>query len=102
MLPPPACDTIFPINPTTPDKGYDAESNRDLCRKSRAEPRIGKHGQSHGSGLGARRWPVERTNAWLLVNKRLGLHYDRLGTIVESLLQAACVFLVTPRLTREI
>ncbi len=25
------------------DKGYDAESNRDLCRKSRAEPRIGKH-----------------------------------------------------------
>jgi len=37
----------------------------------------------------------------LLENKRLGLHYDRLGLIVESLLQAACVFLVAPRLTRE-
>ncbi len=83
------------------DKAYDAEANRDLCRKSRAEPRIGKRGQPHGSGLGKRRWPVERTNAWLLENKRLGLRYDRLGFIVESLLQAACVFLVASRLTRK-
>ena len=83
------------------DKGYDAKSNRDLCRKSRAEPRIGKRGQPHGSGLGKRRWPVERTNAWLLENKRLGLRYDRLGFVVKSLLQAACVFLVASRLTRE-
>jgi len=83
------------------DKAYDAEANRDLCRKSRAEPRIGKRGQPHGSGLGKRRWPVERTNAWLLENKRLGLRYDRLGFVVESLLQAACVFLVASRLTRE-
>ena len=83
------------------DKGYDAESNRELCRKHRAEPRIGKRGQPHGSSLGKRRWPVERTNAWLLENKRLGLRYDRLGYVVEGLLQAACVFLVAPRLTRE-
>ena len=83
------------------DKACDAQSNRDLCRKSRAEPRIGQRGQPHGSGLGKRRWPVERTNAWLLENKRLGLRYDRLGHIVESLLQAACILLVAPRLTRE-
>ncbi len=51
--------------------------------------------------LGKRRWPVERANAWLLENKRLGLRYDRLGFIVESLLQAACIFLVAPRLARE-
>jgi len=44
---------------------------------------------------------VERANAWLLENKRLGLRYDRLGFIVESLLRAACVFLVAPRLARE-
>jgi len=83
------------------DKGYDAEANRDLCRKSRAEPRISKRGQPHGSGLGKRRWPVERTNAWLLENKRFGLRYDRIGFIVEGLLQAACIFLVASRLTRE-
>jgi len=29
------------------------------------------------------------------------LRYDRLGFVVESLLQAACVFLVASRLTRE-
>jgi transposase len=83
------------------DKGYDAEANRDLCRKSRAEPCIGKRGQPHGSGLGKRRWPVERTNAWLLENKRLGLRYDRLGYIVQGLLQAACILLIAPRLARE-
>ena len=66
-----------------------------------AEPRISKRGQPHGSGLGRRGWPVERANAWLLENKRLGLRYDRLGYIVESLLQAACMLPVAPRLRRE-
>ena len=83
------------------DKGYDAESNRRLCRKHGAEPRIHRRGQPHGSGLGKRRWPVERANAWLLENKRLALRCDRLGFIVEGLLQAACILLVAPRLARE-
>jgi len=83
------------------DKGYDAEVNREVCRTHDTEPRIHKRGQPHGSGLGKRRWPVERANAWLLENKRLGLRYDRLGFIVEALLQAACIFLVAPRLARE-
>ena len=48
------------------DKGYDAEHHRDLCRKFGAEPCIHKRGQPHGSGLGKRRWPVERSNAWVL------------------------------------
>jgi len=83
------------------DKGYDAEANRILCRLHRRTPRIGKRRQPHGSGLGTRRWPIERADAWLLENKRLALRYDRLGLIVESLLQAACIFLVANRLTRE-
>jgi transposase len=60
------------------DKGYDAEANRILCRRFRAEPHIHKR-RPHGSGLGQRRWPVERCNAWVLENKRLALRYDRLG-----------------------
>ncbi len=83
------------------DKGYDAEASRNLCRSYGTEPRLHMRGQPHGSGLGKRRWPVERANAWLLENKRLGLRYDRLGFIVENLLQAACIFLVAPRLARE-
>ena len=48
------------------DKGYDAEHHRELCRAFGAEPGIHKRGQPRGSGLGTRRWPVERSNAWSL------------------------------------
>src|SRR3954463_9917466 len=65
------------------DKGYDAEHNRDLCRAFGAEPCLHKRGRPHGSGLGKRRWPVERSNAWLLENKRLALRYERLGFVVQ-------------------
>jgi transposase len=83
------------------DKGYDAERHRDLCRSFGAEPRIHKRGQPRGSGLGKRRWPVERSLAWILENRRLALRYDRLGFIVQSLLRSACIFLVAGRLAHE-
>jgi transposase len=83
------------------DKGYDAERHRELCRAFGAEPQIHKRGLPRGSGLGQRRWPIERSNAWVLDNRRLALRYDRLGFIVQSLLQAACIFLVAGRLVRE-
>ncbi len=84
------------------DRGYDAESNRALCRSFGAEPHIHKRRQPSGSGLGKQRWPVERSNAWLLENKRLALRYDRLGFIVQALLQTACILLVAGRLAREL
>jgi transposase len=84
------------------DKGYDAERHRALCRTFGAEPQIHKRGQPRGSGLGKRRWPVERSNAWILENKRLALRYDRLGFIIQSLLQVACIFLVAGRVAREL
>jgi transposase len=83
------------------DKGYDAEANRILCRRFHAVPHIHKRRRPHGSGLARRRWPVERSNAWVLENKRLALRYDRLGFIVQSLLDTACIFLVAGRLARE-
>lgn len=84
------------------DKGYDAEHHRKLCRLFGAEPHLHKRGRPHGSGLGKRRWPVERSNAWLLENRRLALRYDRQGFIIQSLLQAASLFLVAGRLAREL
>src|SRR4051795_5441022 len=84
------------------DKGYDAEHHCQLCRQSGADPPIHKRGQPHGSGLGQRRWPVERANAWVLENRRLALRYDRLGFIIQSLLQDACIFLVAGRVPREL
>ena len=83
------------------DKGYDAEHHRELCRTFGAEPHIHKRGRPRGSGSGQRRWPVERSNAWVLENRRLALRHDRLGFVVQSLLQSACIFLVAGRLARE-
>ena len=83
------------------DKGYDAEHHRELCRIFGVQPQIYQRGQPPGSGLGQRRWPVERSNAWVLENKRLALRYDRLGFIIQSLLQSACIFLVANRLARQ-
>ena len=83
------------------DKGYDAERHRELCHAFDVEPQIHKRGQPRGSGLGKHRWPVERSNAWILENRRLALRYDRLGFIIQSLLQAACIFLVAPRLAHQ-
>jgi transposase len=84
------------------DKGYDAEPDRALCRAFEAEPCIHQRSLPHGSGLGKQRWPVERSLAWLLENKRLGLRYDRCGFIIQSLLQAGCIFLVAGKLAREL
>jgi transposase len=84
------------------DKGYDAERHRQLCRACKVKPFIHKRGRPHGSGLGRYRWPVERTLSWLLENKRLGLRSDRCNFIIQSLLQAGCIFLVAVRLAREL
>jgi len=83
------------------DRGYDAEPHRALCRAFGTQPWIHTRGQPPGSELGQRRWPVERRAAWVLENKRLALRYDRLDFIIQSLLQAACIFLVASRLSRE-
>ena len=78
-----------------------ASDSSDLCRFFGVTPQIYLRGQPPGSGLGQRRWPVERSNAWVLENKRLALRYDRLGFIIQSLLQAACIFVVAKRLARQ-
>ncbi len=83
------------------DKGDDPEGNRALCRSFGAEPCIHKRRQPSGSSLGKQRWPVERSNAWLLENKRLALRYDRRGFIVQALLQTACIFVVAGLLAQE-
>src|SRR3954454_17610811 len=83
------------------DKAADSEPLRELCRGFGLHSRLNNRGRPRGSGVGKRRWPVERSNAWLLENKRPALRYDRLGFIVQSLLQAACLFLVAGRLVRE-
>ena len=65
-----------------------------LVAMLRGGPQIHKRGRPHGPGLGRRRWPVERSNAWVPENKRVARRYDRLCFIVQSLLQTARTLLV--------
>ena len=47
-----------------------------------------KHG--HGSGLGRRRWVVERTISWLHQYRRLRVRYERRADIHQALLTIGC------------
>lgn len=75
------------------DYGYDAQSSRDLCRRFGAEPHIHKQRQPSEAGLGKQRWLAERSNAWLLENKRLALRpawLHRSGPAAGSLHTPGC------------
>ena len=80
------------------DAGYDSADNRWLCLREGIQPLIRKIGSDHGSGLGVVRSVVENANAWLLNNKRLDRRQDRSAGIIQSLLTAACIFIVANRL----
>lgn len=51
---------------------------------------------------GDRCWSLWREDAWVLENKRLAPRYDRLGFIVQAMLQTACMLLVAGRFAREL
>ena len=80
------------------DAGYDSADNRWLCLREGIQPLIRKIGSDHGSGLGVVRSVVENANAWLLNNKRLDRRHDRSAGIIQSLLTAACIFVIANRL----
>jgi transposase len=72
------------------DRAYDAEPLRDACRARGIDPFLARRRTPHGSGLGAFRWPVERTLGWLHQFRRLGYRRDRLLPVHQSFLTLGC------------
>ncbi|OJF15241.1 transposase [Couchioplanes caeruleus subsp. caeruleus] len=72
------------------DRGYDHDKYRRLLRQRRLTPVIARRGIPHGSGLGARRWVVERTLAWLHGFRRLRTRYERRADIHQAMISLAC------------
>lgn len=74
------------------DRAYDSKAHLRELRRRRITPKIAprtRPGQApiHGSGLGSKRWPVERTFGWLHNRfRRLGVRYDRRHDIHEAFL----------------
>jgi transposase len=52
--------------------------------------RVARPNDPHGSGLGRRRWVVERTIAWLHRFRRPRVRYERRADIHQALLTIGC------------
>src|SRR5829696_3321149 len=72
------------------DKAYDASTLRRALRARGIAPRIARRGIDSSERLGWHCWVVERTLAWLLGCRRLGVRYERRADLLQGLLHLAC------------
>lgn len=82
------------------DRGYDYDSHRHQIRARGVTPVIARRGTPHGSGLGTKRWVVERTIAWLHWFRRLRIRWEIRDDIHEAFLSLACALICWRQLQR--
>ena len=84
------------------DRAYDSRAHRRALRARSIRPFLPKQRTPHGSGLGVRRWPVERSLSWLRQFRRLRVRFDRRSDIHEAFLCLACALIAWRRLARSL
>jgi transposase len=72
------------------DRAYHSRRSRRELRARKVKVRVARPGDPHGSGLGRKRWVVERTLSWLHQHRRLRVRYERRDDIHEALLTIGC------------
>ncbi len=72
------------------DKAYDIPRCRRFLHRRHIRVRIARKGIESSAHLGRHRWVVERSLAWLLGCRRLGVRYERRADILQGLLHLAC------------
>lgn len=75
------------------DKAYDASALRRALRARGITPRLARRGLDSSERLGQSRWVVERSLAWLVGCRRLGVRYERRADLLRGLLHLACALL---------
>ncbi len=75
------------------DKGYDYPRCRRALRARGIAARIARRGIQSSQRLGRHRWVVERTQAWVLGHRRLGLRYERRADILQAFAYLAAVLI---------
>ena len=75
------------------DKAYDYPALRRALRARGITPRIARRGIESSERLGRHRWVVERSLAWLLGCRRLGVRYERRADLLQGLLHLACALI---------
>jgi transposase len=66
------------------DKGYDYPRCRRALRARGIIARIARRGIESRDRLGRHRWVVERSQAWLVGCRRLGVRYERRADILHG------------------
>ena len=72
------------------DRGYDFAPQRRELQARGITPIIARRNTPHGSGLGRRRWVIERTLAWLHFFRRLRLRWERLPELHLAFMHLGC------------
>jgi transposase len=80
------------------DRAYDSDPHRAAVRARGSLPLLARRRTPHGSGLGALRWPVERSLSWMHQNRRLRVRYERRDDTHEALMALAEVMICWSRL----
>lgn len=75
------------------DKAYDFPEKRRALRQRGITPRIARRGVDSSERLGRYRWTVERTQAWAVAFRKLGVRYDRQAATVWAFLHLACALI---------
>jgi IS5 family transposase len=75
------------------DKAYDSAEKRRALRRRGIAPRIARRGIESSERLGRHRWVVERSLAWLLGYRRLGVRYERRANVLCGLLHLTCTLM---------
>jgi transposase len=75
------------------DKAYDIPRCRQALTRRHIKVRIARKGIDASQRLGRHRWVVERTLAWLLGCRRLGIRYERRADLLQGLLHLACTLI---------
>ena len=82
-------------------RAYHSPEGGIELRGRHIQARIARQKTGHGSGLGTKRWVVERTIAWLHQYRRLRVRYERRDDIHEAFLAIGCSLICLKLLQAE-
>lgn len=71
------------------DRAYDSKAKREALRERSIRPKLARRKTAHGSGLGKRRWVVERTLSWVHSFRRLRTRFERKASLHQAFLTLA-------------
>ena len=83
------------------DRAYHSREGRRELRRRGIQAKIAWPNSGHGSGLGTKRWVVERTIAWLHQYRRLRIRYERRADIHDAFLRIAACLVCFKQLQRR-